>query len=261
MSITEIKAPAPALPAGRTPNEMISTAAAAADLWLASRRDTRALAVRAESETAACERVIAQDRSHVRRVFDAHVAELERTSMGAGAIGAGVVGVAGGLWNAANASKASAFASKVNAPNVAAPSAANVAARYAPNVAARYAPAANAGTDIGNILGAAVVGLFLGGIGGFAAGLIYENVYGPVRPRVSAKLPADIEAHLRETLVDTLDGNPIDEVPSWRIEGWRQTWAQLVAEYVGAGPALVLPAGAPSPRELLGAIPARLLPR
>jgi hypothetical protein len=272
MSITEIKAPAPTLPAGRTPNEMISGTATAADIWLASRRDNRALSARAESDARAYERVIAQDRSHVRHLFAAHVAELERTSMEASTIGAGVLGVAGGLWNAANASKASAIASKVNAANapvVAAPwpgarSAANVAAPTAANVAARYAVnAANTNTNTGlaDVLGAALVGGALGAFGGFALGAIYENVYGPVRPRVSAQLPADIEAHLCETMVAAIDDKPIEEVPPWRIEGWRQTWAQLAAEYTGAGPALVLPTGAPSPRELLGAIPSRWLPR
>lgn len=219
MSITEIKAHAPALPAGRTPNELVSGPAAAANLWLAGREGMRALTAESDAEAAERRKILRRDQVALERVFAAHVAELERKVLSAPTLGAGAGAVAGGLWYASKAST----------------------------------------NDWNVILRAALIGAALGGTGGFVGGHIYQRVYGPIRANVSSQLPSDIEVHFLLSAMPV--GASLYDVPEWRIEGWREGWALLAARYQGTSFALALPPGAPTLKEMIGAIPSRFLLR
>jgi hypothetical protein len=219
MSIKEITA-VPALPAGRTPNEILASPADAANTWLATRSDMLALAAENETKAAARQKVLRQDRTlWLQPLFSVHVAELERKALSTRSIGVGVGVLVGGLWSASKVSN----------------------------------------LDWSLVLRAMFLGGVIGAMSGFMAGHVYERVYGPVRPNVSVQLPLTIEDQLRILVTNSVD----EEVPEWRVEGWRESWAMLAYRYQGTtmAMALTLPAGAPSLKEMLGAVPTRLLPR
>jgi hypothetical protein len=205
-------------PAGATPNELVATGPGAAAVeWLLARRDTAALAQAAEAETEEQRRVVAADRATmVGPLFAEHVRELERNAVTAPEIGAGAGGLAGGVWGAW-----------------------------------RWKDTAGLGAFFRSVL----VGAVTGAAGGWGAGHLYQCVYGPVRPHVPMQLPPWAENRLRErTLARSASaegGAGEEDVPAWRVDGWRETWASLVAQYRGtAATAITLPEGAPSPRDL-----------
>lgn len=99
---------------------------------------------------------------------------------------------------------------------------------------------------IAGLLRQLLLGVALGAAAGFAGGHLYERVYGAVRPRIAPQIPQDVEAKVRQQIPAG------EDVPAWRVEGWRAIWASLAAEYMGTPPpAVALPPGAPSPTALV----------
>ena len=103
-----------------------------------------------------------------------------------------------------------------------------------------------AGDTVASLVRQLLLGVALGAAAGLAGGHLYARVYGGVRPRISPLLPPGVEAQIRQL-------SPAGEdVPAWRVEGWRAIWSTLAAEYMGAPPpAVALPPGAPSPAALV----------
>jgi hypothetical protein len=216
MSIKDVSKFVP--PAGATPNELAATGPGAAAVeWLLARRDVLALTHAAGVEAADQRRAIAADRvTMVGPLFSEHVRELERNAVTAPEVGAGAGALAGGVWGAWKW---------------------------------KDTPA------LGGLFRVVLVGVVAGAAGGWGAGHLYQRVYGPVRPHVPAQLPQGAEDRLRQmtiACVASAEGAAVaEDVPAWRVDGWRETWAALVAQYRGtATTAITLPEGAPSPRDL-----------
>jgi hypothetical protein len=111
---------------------------------------------------------------------------------------------------------------------------------------ARVATAAGIGALLGSVWGAKrreaaapvdaiLTSVLVGAASGFVAGRLYERAHGPLRPRVAATLPLWAEDRLRGSVIAHLaDGASHADVPAWRVQGWRDTWAGLAAEYMPA---------------------------
>jgi hypothetical protein len=187
--------------------------------WRCAWRDALAAVQWAAGAMAGWKPVILRDRvTLVAPLFTMHVRELEARAATAAGIGAGTGALLSGVWGAKRR---------------------------------------EAAAPVGALLPSVFVGAALGASGGFVAGRLYERAHGPLRPRVAATLPLWAEDRLRcSASAHLADDASHADVPAWRVQGWRDTWAGLAAEYMhAASGGIVPPPGAPSLCEVLRRAP------